>query len=195
MRRPARTTRRRLASAAVEAAVSAGHITRAVKLARSALAELPADAPALVRARLLYAGALAATAGEVEQDSFDATSEALSLIPDEPVTPFWARLAALHAQVAFILGRDVEAERWANRALVAAEVVGRREIGTDARTTLAIMARRHGDPDEAARLLEEATDEAVHAGDLASELRSRYSLATLYFERGRVRAVPWPRSN
>jgi len=173
-----------LVSAAVEAAVSAGHVTRAVKLARTSLAELPANAPAPARAKLLYAAALAATAGEVDQEIIAATSEALSLIPAEPVTPFWARLAALHAQVAFILGRDVEAERWANRALVAAEVVGRREIGTDARTTLAVMARRHGDPVEAARLLEEATEEAVAAGDLASELRSRYSLGTLYYERG-----------
>jgi DNA-binding CsgD family transcriptional regulator len=167
---------------AVEAAVAAGHISRGLKMARAGLAALPADAPTETRAALLYSVALAAVAGEVDDSTLDVTAEALALVPAEPATAFWAQLAAMHAQIAFILGRDAEAEQWANRAIEAAEQVGRREIGTAAQTTLAIMARRHGNPAAATKLMQRAADAAKAAGDLESEMRSHYALASLHYE-------------
>jgi DNA-binding NarL/FixJ family response regulator/tetratricopeptide (TPR) repeat protein len=169
---------------AVEAAIAAGHLSRGLKLARSHVAALADDAPDAVRARLLYAFALAEVAGETTDDALAATAEALRRTPAEPPTAFRAQLAALHALVTFILGRELEAERWARQAIAVAEQVGRRDAATDAQATLAMLERRLGDPEEAARLLERAAEDARAAGDVESELRSRHSLAGLYFEAG-----------
>ncbi len=172
----------RLVIAAVEAAVAAGHSYRGLKLARANLAALDADAPDGTRAGLLYACALAAVAGETDDETMAATAEALRLIPADPPTSFRARVAALHAHITFILGREVEAQRWAREALDTAALAGCREAATDAQTTLAMLERRIGNPGEAARLLSAVADEARAAGDVESELRSRHSLASLYYE-------------
>jgi DNA-binding CsgD family transcriptional regulator/tetratricopeptide (TPR) repeat protein len=175
----------RLAAITVEAAVAAGHIQRGLEMARQALEQVPADAPVEVRAALLYASALAANAAEVDSGTLAATTEALALTPAQPPTAFWVKLAALHAQVSYILGRDVEAERWAHQALQAEELLQRPGLANDAQNTLAYMARRHGNLDEAAELLTQAVAVARSAGDFESELRSHYSLGQLHYDRVR----------
>ena len=173
-----------LVISAVEAAIAAGHLSRGLKLARGHLAMLPGDSPDDVRARVLYAFALAEVAGETTEASLAATTEALRRTPSDPPTEFRAKLAALHAEVTYILGREMDAERWAREAIELAEGVGSRNAATDAQATLAMVERRLGDPDEAARLLERAANDARAAGDVESELRSLHGLAGIYYEAG-----------
>ncbi|MFN2562245.1 MAG: AAA family ATPase [Jatrophihabitans sp.] len=168
--------------AAVEAADAAGHTQRGLKLARRALAELPPDAAPERRATLLLAVVIAALGNEIDDEAMAFTSEALHLVPAEPPTAFRARLLAVHARVALIMGQEVDAERTAREALAVSEAIDCRNSATDARTTLAQLARRTVDPGEAARLIATVVEQARDSGDAASELRSRYSLASLWLE-------------
>jgi DNA-binding NarL/FixJ family response regulator len=171
-----------LVLAVVDAAVAAGQSYRGLRLAREALASLPADAPNLTRAQLLYAFAFAAVAGETDDEPLNATAEALRLVHDEPPSVFRARLAALHALAAFMMDRDVDAERWAREAIDVATVVGSTQASADAEITLAMLARRADKPDEAATRLLALADDARTAGESAAELRTRYNLGSLYYE-------------
>jgi DNA-binding CsgD family transcriptional regulator len=174
--------RSELILAAVEAADAAGHTLRGLKLARRALAELPEDAEPVRRARLLLAIVIAALGNEIDGEALALTSEALHLVPEQPPTAFRARLLAVHARVALIMGQEVDAERTAREAVEVSEAVGSHASATDARTTLAHLARRTIDPLEAARLIEEVVEQARRSGDAQSELRSRYGLASLWHE-------------
>ncbi|HVU92535.1 MAG TPA: LuxR C-terminal-related transcriptional regulator, partial [Jatrophihabitans sp.] len=168
--------------AAVEAADAAGYTQRGVKLARRALAELPDDAPPVQRATLLYALVKVALANEIDGEALSLTSEALRLVPEQPPSSLRAKLLALHARVALIMGQEVDAERTAREALEHGEAAGCPTSATDARTTLAQLARRRLDPGDAARLIQEIVEQSQASGDAASELRSRYSLASLWHE-------------
>ncbi|MDT4913223.1 MAG: hypothetical protein QOC66_2351, partial [Pseudonocardiales bacterium] len=174
--------RSELILAAVEAADAAGHTQRGLKLARRALADLPTDAEPVRRATLLLAVVIAALGNEIDDEAMAFTSEALHLVPVDPPTTFRARLLAVHARVALIMGQEVDAERTAREAVAVSEAVDCRNSATDARTTLAQLARRTVDPAEAARLIENVVEQAQTSGDAASELRSRYSLASLWHE-------------
>jgi DNA-binding CsgD family transcriptional regulator len=174
--------RSQLILAAVEAADAAGHTLRGLKLARRALADLPADADPVRRARLLLAVVVAALGNEIDAEALALTSEALHLVPVDPPTSFRARLLAMHARVALIMGQEVDAERTAREAVEVSDAVGCSSTATDARTTLAQLARRTVDPDEAAHLIETIIEQARGSDDRASELRSRFSLASLWHE-------------
>jgi DNA-binding CsgD family transcriptional regulator len=171
-----------LVAATVEAMVAAGHPYRAEKLAAAALAALPADATAESQARLRYALASAAILGEPGEEILAATTEAVQQVAAEPPTPFWARLAALHAQVLHIFGREEEAVRWARQALQAAEQVGAVDAESDARTTLVQLEVRASDPAAAIRLLDAAAEAAHRSGDIDAELRSRSAIGGLCYE-------------
>lgn len=168
--------------AAVEAADAAGYTQRGLKMARSALAQLPPDASPVQRASLLFAFVTAALGNEIDDEAFSMTAEALRLVPEQQPSTFRARLLALHARIAMVMGQDVDAERAAREALAVSEAVGFPSSATDANTTLAILARRTLDPDEAARRIEDVVEQSRASGDFASELRSRYSLASLWHE-------------
>ncbi len=174
--------RSELILAAVEAADAAGHTLRGLKLARRALAELPADAEPIRRARLLLAVVTAALGNEIDGEALALTSEALHLVPEQPATAFRARLLAQHARVALIMGQEVDAERTAREAVEVSEAVGCASAGNDARTTLAHLARRRVDPLEAATLIETVIEQARASNDGASELRSMFGLASLWHE-------------
>lgn len=171
-----------LVAATVEATVAAGHPYRAEKLAAAALAALPADASADSQARLRYALASAAILGEPGEQILAATTEAVQQVAAEPPTPFWARLAALHAQVLHIFGREEEAVRWARQALLAAEQVQAVDAESDARTTLVQLEVRASDPAAAIRLLDAAAEAARRSGDIDAELRSRTAIGGLCYE-------------
>ena len=170
----------------VEAAVASGRSHRGLKIAREALTTAGPDADALIRAKLLYAFAMAALAGEIDEEPMAASAEALRLLAGEPPTVFVAKLTALHAQLAFVMGREVEAERYAREAIEIGTAIGCTTVSTDAQTTLALLEKRVGDPAEASRLLMAVADAARASGDIASELRSLYSLGSLHHERGKL---------
>jgi predicted ATPase/DNA-binding NarL/FixJ family response regulator len=167
---------------AVEAADAAGQTLRGLKLARRALEELPADAEPIRRARLLLAVVVAALGNEIDGEALALTSEALHLVPEQPPTQFRARLLAMHARVALIMGQEVDAERTAREAVEVSEATGCGASANDARTTLAQLARRTVEPIEAAALIETVAEQARASNDGASELRSMFSLASLWHE-------------
>ena len=175
-----------LVLALVDAAVAAGHSYRGLRLAREALDALPSDAAPTSRAMLLYAFGFAAVAGETDVEAFAATAEALRLVASDPPSVFFARLAGLHARTALNVAREVDAERWAREAVATGRAVDRPEVVTDAETTLAMLARRAGDPAETARRLSVLADEARDSGDAAAELRTRYNLGGLHYELGQL---------
>jgi DNA-binding NarL/FixJ family response regulator len=170
----------------VEAAVAAGRSHRGLSIARDALAAIGTNGPPLVRAKLLYAFATAALGGEVDEEPMAATAEALRLVGGDQPTIFKAQVTALHARMAFVMGREIEAERYAREAIELAAVSGSATAATDGQTTLAMVQRRVGDPVEAAQLLTAAAEAARESGDIGSELRSLYSLAILHHERGEL---------
>jgi DNA-binding CsgD family transcriptional regulator/tetratricopeptide (TPR) repeat protein len=169
----------------VDAAIAAGHASRGRRLASHGLDALPADAPDGERAQLLYAVARAAVDSEAEGESMEAAAEALRLTASEP-SVFRARVAALYSRINLIRGREVEAQRWAREAIDAADALGRPASAAEARTTLAMLQRRVSDPDEVAGRLRDVSDQARADGELAAEIRSRYNLASLYLEQGRL---------
>ncbi len=175
-----------LMNAAAQAASLAAQQPRALKLLRKALTELPADAPDTERAGLLMS--LAITALDVDEDTeaFETTSEAVTLVPEDPPTPIRAKVASLHARAAMALGRYDDATQWANHALDIARRLGNIDAAADATTTLAILRRKSGDPMAAVRQLAEAAAQAQAAGDTATESRSRYLIGSTYYELGQV---------
>ncbi len=175
-----------LARSAADAAAAAGHPYRALRLAHETLDELPPDASPLSRAELLHALATAALTVDTDADAFAATSEALRLVPADPPTELRARVASLHARSCVALGRDVDAERWAREAIDTANRVGQPDAAADAQTTLALLKERAGNPDAAARILEATVRDSRASGAIATELRSRYRLANLYYELGQL---------
>ena len=170
----------------VDAAVAAGLPARALRLARRALADLPADAADERRARLLYALAVASVAGEADNDLASVTAQALQLLPVEPPSPFRAEVAALHARINLILGRDMDASRWARESVDIACALGTPTLAADAETTLAMLQRRADEPAAVAERLVAAAEGAAAAVDRAAELRSRYNLGSLHYEQGNL---------
>jgi tetratricopeptide (TPR) repeat protein len=128
---------------ATAATLSSQHL-RAVKILRKALAELPADAPKLERAQLLLPLADIALVIDQDQEANEAISQALKLVNDEPNSVFKAHVASLYARVSDALGRPMEAERWALRALEIAREAGQESAMGDAGITLAVLRRRYG---------------------------------------------------
>ena len=177
----------RLVVDASEAAYTAGHPHRAFQLVQAQLDQVPDDLDPILRATLLYTIATASLGvDDVDFDVLGATSEALRLVPTEPASKFRARTAALHARAAMERNRNDEAERWATEAVQTARELGRPEAAADAYTTLAVLRRRAGDPATAASGLAQAAEQALTAGEIRAEFRSRYNLAGLYYDQGEL---------
>jgi DNA-binding NarL/FixJ family response regulator len=173
---------------ALAATLSSQHL-RALKLLRKALVDLPPDAPKLQRAQLLLPLADIALIIDHDQEANEAVTQALKLVSDEPSTVFKAQVASLYARVSDALGRPMEAERWAHKALEIAREAGQESAAGDAGITLAQLRRRAGDPVAAARQLEEAAVRAQLTGDAAAEVRSRFLLGSTYYEEGDLQAA------
>jgi DNA-binding CsgD family transcriptional regulator/tetratricopeptide (TPR) repeat protein len=168
---------------ATAATLSSQHL-RGLKLLRKALADLPPDAPKLQRAELLLPLADIALIIDQDSEASEAISQALKLVNDEPASVFKAQVASLYARVSDALGRPMDAERWAHKALEIAREAGQESAASDAGITLAQLRRRAGDPETAVKQLEEAAVRAQLTGDPAAEVRSRFLLGSTRYEQG-----------
>jgi DNA-binding NarL/FixJ family response regulator len=173
---------------AMAATLSSQHL-RALKLLRKALADLPADAPKLQRAQLLLPLADIALTIDQDREANEAIMQAVKLVNDEPASVFKAQVASLYARVSDAMGRPMEAERWALKALEIAREAGQESAMGDAGITLAQLRRRAGDPVTAVKQLEEAAVRAQLAGDAAAEVRSRFLVGSTHYEQGDLQSA------
>jgi DNA-binding CsgD family transcriptional regulator/tetratricopeptide (TPR) repeat protein len=170
---------------AAEAATNAGHVLRALALVQDQINALPADAPALDRARLLLALAQAALLSDSNIDVLTVTTEALHLVPAEPASPLRARVVNMFARANADRRRDDEAARWSSEAITLARDLGLPDVLADATTTLARIEERAGDPESSRATLRTTVAEARAAGEVAAELRGLFSLGGIAYEQGR----------
>ncbi len=167
-----------------DAVIATGHPQRARKLVEGQLVELGHDLPPEQRARLLVAAASAALLTDVPQTkgAWEATQEALDLVPDAP-TPLRARLLAVHARACVSQGMDEQAARTAMEALSLAQKLDLSVVVADATTTLAGIDQRAGDPGAAERALEQIVASARDDHDADNQMRGLYLLGDLLQER------------
>ena len=175
-----------LMKAAAHAAALAAQQHRALKLLRRALSELDDDATPEDRASVLATLARIALETDEDAEAYEATTEAIKLVPEDPPSPLRARVASLHAQTSMVMGRYADATHWANHSLDVARSLGSATAVADATTTLAILRRKAGDPDAALRALTEAAEQARATGETGAEMRSRYLLGSTHYEQGRI---------
>ncbi|WP_170323608.1 helix-turn-helix transcriptional regulator [Cryptosporangium phraense] len=169
------------------AASHAGNPFRAVHVIEEALARLPGDAPAGVRATLLIELADHALALDSGHDVVALARQALDAVPEEPPSALRAR--ALAALARSLSGNDRtvdEAIRYADEARAVAVQVGTPNVEADAVTTRGRVERWRGAPEDAERLIRESIARARESGDLRAKLRSVYSLAIYQHERGQL---------
>jgi DNA-binding NarL/FixJ family response regulator len=175
-----------LAVRACAAAVSAGHVFRALALAQDQLRALPPDASPLDRARLLLTVARTAMLVDSKVDVLALTTEAVGLVPADAADELRAEILNMHANANANRARDDDAARWAGEAQVLARSIGRLDIAVDAATTLARITERAGDPERSQLALVAAVEEARASGEVSVELRSLFNLAGLHYELGKV---------
>ena len=175
---------------AASAAASAGELHRAVALATAARDRADRDAPGSRRAATArHKLALHLLGADRPEEAYQATAQALELVPADPPTPTRVWAAATHARSAMNLDRDDEAWQSAEEALAGARALDLADAEADALATLALGAEAAGDSRAAQGRLAEARDRAIAAGDLAVELRIRYNLASSHYYAGEVAAA------
>ncbi|HET8558918.1 MAG TPA: AAA family ATPase [Marmoricola sp.] len=169
-----------LGSKSARALIASGRPARALSLLQEQLTDLPADAQAEWRARLLAEVAQTIPLTENNLDPLVFTEEAMRLVPDTP-SPMRARVLAAHARAhAFRRHRD-EARAVGAEALAMAESQDLPRLATDVLTTLASLGSTGSD--EVREALEEATKQASATGATGAELRSLYFLGNWYHDR------------
>jgi DNA-binding CsgD family transcriptional regulator/tetratricopeptide (TPR) repeat protein len=178
--------RAELTARASEAAVASGQPYRALALAQEGLTCLKPDAAPLSRLRLLGVLAGASLWADTEGDALATTTEAMRILDEHPDPELQARFLALHARAHAELRRHEEAAELAAQALELADRLGLADVVVDARTTMARLREGTHGPAASAELLEDVIAQARDAGDLDSELRGTFNLATLLYESGRV---------
>lgn len=170
-----------LVSRTSDAVVASGHPERARKLVRDQMLRLPGGAPAHHRARLLMAWANATLLTERPLEALEATTEALTLVEDEPI-PLRGKLLGLHARARYAHGDLEDAARLATEALTLARKLDMPMLVADATTTLAGVDQEVGDSDTAIRALDEIVAQARESRDTAAELRGLYILGEMHLE-------------
>ena len=172
---------------AAAAAGRAGDPHRAVALATAVRERADREQPgSVVAATVRQKLARPYLAADKLEEAFEATREAIDMLPAEPPTEEWVWAAATHARTAINLDMFDVAPVWARRALDGARALGAADAEADALASLAVLAEYGGDSPEAQRRLEEARDRAAEAGDLQVELRARYNLASSHFYAGEI---------
>jgi DNA-binding CsgD family transcriptional regulator/tetratricopeptide (TPR) repeat protein len=175
-----------LTERATYAAAAAGQQLRALALVHDAMAQLPDEAPPEARVQLLVTLASLSFLADTDIDPYALTSEALELLSDPSATALRAWLLEVHARANAVRMRYDEAARWAAQSLQIAEQLGLADVAGQARTTLANVDQRTGDPVAALHNLEKNLGDARASGDPAIELRALYTLGGMHFELGRL---------
>src|SRR5829696_6944539 len=170
---------------AASAAASAGEMHRAVALAAAARDLADREAPGSRQAASTrHKLALHLLGSDRPEEAYEATAQALELLPERPPTPPRVWAAATRGRAAVNLDLDEEGRRWAEEALAGARELDLADAEADALATLALVAESEGNSAEAQARLAEARDRAATAGDLAVELRATYNLASSHYYAG-----------
>lgn len=171
---------------AASALVTSGRLLRAVELLRDHLNQLPSDAPAEDRGRLLVAIGDTAYYANLDSDAEQASLEATKVVPDEP-TELRAEVAALRARMASNRNRHDDAIEWGERALSIAEQIGAADVIADAKATLTrVMVRTGDDPEKAKRGFLELVEVSRADGHVLGELRGLHQLAFVHYNAGEL---------
>ncbi|HWJ68336.1 MAG TPA: AAA family ATPase [Nocardioides sp.] len=184
---------------AANALITGGNAVRAGQLLAVHLRQLPADAPATSRARLLSSRAEVLAMTETELDPVEISAEALALLPDGE-SPLRAKVLATHARIlgSFRREQQDEAEWLATEALAMAERLAMPQLASDIVTTLSgLRVQTVVGSDQAAlrRALETAVDSAARAGAFRAEMRGRWLLGRSHQDAGDwEQAARWFRS-
>jgi DNA-binding NarL/FixJ family response regulator/TolA-binding protein len=176
---------------AASALVTSGRLLRAIELLRDHLKQLPSDAPADVRGRLLVAIGDTAYYANLDSDAEQAGIEATKVVPDEP-TELRAEVAALRSRMASNRSRHQEAIEWGERALSIAEQIGAADVIADAKATLTrVMVRTGDDPEKAKRGFRELVEVSRADGHVLGELRGLHQLAFVHYNAGELDDAEW----
>ncbi|MEP6814686.1 MAG: AAA family ATPase [Marmoricola sp.] len=173
-----------LGSRAVDALVASGNPPRALALARRLVEDLPDDAPHVWRGQLLAAVASTVMVTATTLDARDFTTEALTLVPDEP-SGLRARVLHLHAS-ALLYADELEPGRQvAVEALAIAETLDLPRLGSDVMATLAALDRDTGTTpdDDVEKALENVASVAAETGATTAELRALWLLGRWRYDR------------
>ena len=171
---------------AASALVTSGRLLRAVELLRDHLNQLPSDAPAEARGRLLVAIGNTAYYANLDSEADQASLEAMKVVPDEP-NVLRAEAAALRSRMASNRSRNEEAIEWGERALAIAEQIGAADVIADAKATLTrVMVRTGDDPEKAKRGFLELVEVSRADGHVLGELRGLHQLAFVHFNAGEL---------
>jgi DNA-binding CsgD family transcriptional regulator/tetratricopeptide (TPR) repeat protein len=182
------TDRVELTLRAAEAASAAGEYPRAVALARDAATTADASAdPAQAARAYERLGLYLLGAGGVEE-ALRARARAVELVPADPPTRLRARTTAAMAQAMALAGRQDEARRWCDEALVAARGAGSADDEADVLVTLGLIGQ-YNDESASTRSLYEARARAADAGNLEIELRALHNLAWREYQLGNLAAA------
>lgn len=174
---------------AANALVTSGQLMRALDLLRDHLAQLPTDLSRGCHGRLLVAIGNTAYYASLDNESDQASLEAVEIVPDEP-TVLRGEVAALRARVLANRRRDEEAIGWGERALAIGEQVNNEGVISDAKATLTrIMGRSGENPDKVNRTFRELIDSSRAAGHVLGELRGLNQMAFTHFNAGELDAA------
>lgn len=177
----------RVAVRAAQALAAAGHPQRAATLLGEQLEQLPADAPAQQRARLLSAHAEALMIVESDADVVALSRHAVELTP-EGETALRATVLAGHARVLAAHAVDEEARAVGLEALALAERLVLPVLASEVLTTLGGL-ERSGPPEALRPAMAEAVRRAEEAGAVPAELRAHY-----LWGRGHAERAEWPQA-
>lgn len=170
------------------ALVAAGDLARALRFGQQVLKEMPADIEPHQRARLLTSLAGTALLTDSHLDPLALTSEAISLLGEEPSEAL-ARALHWHARaLGFAEGdRLGEARAAAVEALGLAERLNLPRLSSDIATTLAGLDQSEGDDIDGT--LQEVAAAAAATGATSAQLRALTLLGRLRMERGQFAAA------
>jgi DNA-binding CsgD family transcriptional regulator len=183
------TDRVELLLGAAAAANAAGERQRAAGLAEEAAASADATAdPAQAAVAQERLGLYLLAAGRIEE-ALRARACAVALVPAHPPSRLRARVTAAMAQALTNAGRQEEARRWCDEALMVARAIGSAEEEADVLVTQGMIEEIHHDPASARSLFAAGRARAAAAGNPEIESRALLDLAWLEFGQGDLAAA------
>jgi DNA-binding CsgD family transcriptional regulator len=170
---------------AANAASASGRMERAVALTQDAAAHADAETEPLLAGMVQQRLAQHLLGVDREEEALRAAARARDLVPTTaPPTPERTWIAAISARTSVVVSDYEASRRYGDEAVTAARTLGLPDAEADALATLAVLAEKEGNPDEAALRLADAREWAITAGDIPVELRASYNLAANRFYQG-----------